>query len=285
MTAQPTTPPTPTRSPIQFTLITAQSALTATLSALLQARVSENDRLPTAAFEDMTVFHALEPPAISVADYVARVSKYVFCSEACLVAAYHYVNLAVERQPKLALTSLSIHRMFIAAVVLACKYFDDVSYNLVYYSRVGGLPHKELANLEISLLRILDFRLDISAKTFVQIEAQMVSELSTLELSPINSVTADLVAKAKLELSEANIVPIEFELLSDEEDVDFSTPSRQASFIETSPAASTVTEHGSKMSRNSSMSSMQEHVAYAYDRLEKPLAHSPTTPTSHVTRC
>lgn len=284
-------------APIEFSLITSTSALRAVLSANIQADVTRNDKAPPAPFEDMTIFHALEPPSISVSDYVARVSKYAFSSNACLVAAYHYMTRAVEKEPKLALTSLSFHRLFITAVVLACKYFDDVSYNLLYYSKVGGLPYKELANLEISLLQILDFSLGISDDEFMEIENTMMDRICLIQRASNDNVVSDLCAKAALEM--ASIYPIELERPSD--DVDFESivketrlrrkVSRRPRSI--SSAGSSASFEGSQMSRNSSMASVS-HVDMVHSAETTPvkveakrfsnggklISDSPTTPAS-----
>lgn len=254
----------PKSSPVKFSLITSPSALVAVLSANIQADVSRNDAKPPAPFGDMTVFHALEPPAISVADYVARVAKYAFCSDACLVAAYHYMSTVVAKEPKLALSSLSVHRLLITSVVLACKYFDDVSYNLMYYSKVGGLPYRELANLEVNMLRILDFRLNISDEKFMAIENEMVHRVTHPTHDPVDDILPPLFTKARAAL--ARVVPVE--LPSPSDDVDFpsliAANERIRKQIVRKPrvsrAGSVCTPEGSQLSRNSSMTSVASHV-------------------------
>lgn len=287
-------------APVKFSLITAPTALVTVLVANIQAQVSANDAKPPAPFEDMTVFHALEPPAISVADYVTRVSKYAFCSQACLVAAYHYINVAVKKDPKLALSSLSVHRLFVTAVILASKYFDDVSYNLPYYAKVGGLPYKELANLEVNLLRILDFRLDISAHKFVSIENQLVDQLNVYESNPVDDELSRVVEIARHELWKADIVPVELKCPSD--DVDFALIVEEvgrkrrdvAKKARASPTTSACTEVGSTLTRNASMDSVstssdmsvsadaspcsERNDSNRFAHGGKHISHSPTTP-------
>lgn len=208
-TDAPTTPPTKPlqNNAHQFTLIKAPSALTATLATILQSVIVSNDDLPPTPIQSMTVFHALEAPSIPVRDYVLRVSKYVFCSDACLVAAYHYMTKVIKSHANLPLCSLTVHRLFITAVVLACKYFDDLSYNLAYYARVGGLPPKELANLEIHMLRMLDFRLDISPQLFVQLEQNLLHQINSIvSSSSLHPSVAPLAADARLALVDHSLL-------------------------------------------------------------------------------
>lgn len=289
---------------VKFSLITSPPALVAVIIANIQAQVSVNDAKPPAPFEDMTVFHAQEPPAISVADYVSRVSKYAFCSHACLVAASYYIDEAIRKDPKLALSSLSVHRLFITAVILASKYFDDVSYNLPYYAKVGGLPFKELANLEINLLSVLNFRLDIPAQKFAAIETSLIDQLDMFEAHPIDEELTRVVDVARRELWHADIVPVELTCPSD--DVDFALivaeagRKRRAGIkkMRSSPATSACTDEGPSLSRNTSMASVSSTSDMSistdtspasecnrdsthFEYTSKRIVQSPTTPSVH----
>lgn len=259
--------PTSVRPSKNFTLLASRQALVAILSATIQAHVAANDQLPEPALDQMTVFHALEAPAISVCEYVTRLSKYAFCSDACLVAAYHYMTRAIASDPKLALTSLSIHRMFITALVLACKYMDDLSYNLVYYSKVGGLPYKELANLEMQMLHILDFRLDISPNQFVELESNLVSGLKVLEANASKAVVLNLVDHAKSLLMQSDSRGIAYEPFPGEKLVDdtespVSSPSSSTTCVDTA------------LSRNSSLASVPDEALYAQAAHPRRLSYS-----------
>lgn len=262
-------------TPVKFSLITSSPALVAVLAANIQKHVSCTDALPRASFEHMTIFHALEPPAISVCDYVKRVAKYVFCSDACLVAAYHYMRTAVQKDPRLALSSLSFHRLFITSVVLACKYFDDVSYNLLYYAKVGGLPCKELVNLEMHLLRILDFRLSITDRKFISVENEMINSVTDLAPKPLDNILPPLLTKARMEL--ARVQPVELPRPCDDVNFDqlVAEKERQRRQCVRKPRFNTDSAHSpstSTMSRNSSLASVSQVELMGCDEYgEKPV--------------
>ncbi|KAI9843005.1 MAG: hypothetical protein M1838_002891 [Thelocarpon superellum] len=55
--------------------------------------------------------------------------------------------------------SFNIHRLVIAGVTCASKFFSDVFYTNSRYAKVGGLPLVELNHLEIQFLLLNDFRL------------------------------------------------------------------------------------------------------------------------------
>lgn len=178
-------------------LCTNPQATEHTLAALLDAEVAANDNCGAAAgFDAMTPFHALEAPTISVAAYVARLSQYAFSSTACLLSAYHYVKRAAAADPSLAPTSLSVHRLLITAVVLAAKYFDDVTYSMGYYAKVGGLPTKELVYLELRMLSLLDFRLHIAPSDFHTLEIDLGASLRYVPRSSSTAAALDSVASA-----------------------------------------------------------------------------------------
>ncbi|CAK7269042.1 cyclin-like protein interacting with PHO85 [Sporothrix epigloea] len=58
--------------------------------------------------------------------------------------------------------SYNIHRLIIAGVTCASKFFSDVFYTNARYAKVGGLPLAELNHLELQFLILNDFRLAIS---------------------------------------------------------------------------------------------------------------------------
>ncbi|KAK9467259.1 cyclin-domain-containing protein [Lipomyces arxii] len=57
--------------------------------------------------------------------------------------------------------SYNIHRLVIAGVTVASKFFSDVFYKNSRYAKVGGLPLEELNHLELQFLLLSDFRLSI----------------------------------------------------------------------------------------------------------------------------
>ncbi|KAH7369446.1 PHO85 cyclin-6 [Plectosphaerella cucumerina] len=57
--------------------------------------------------------------------------------------------------------SFNIHRLVIAGVTCASKFFSDVFYTNSRYAKVGGLPLAELNHLELQFLLLNDFRLAV----------------------------------------------------------------------------------------------------------------------------
>lgn len=113
-------------------------------------------------------FHATTPPSISVAEYLQRMLKYMYCSDECYVLALIYLDRIRERAAWLEINSRSIHRLFLTGVVVAAKFFEDKYYKNSYYCRVGGITNQELNSLEHHFLRYLEFNLYVSQEEYTR---------------------------------------------------------------------------------------------------------------------
>ncbi|CAK9785699.1 cyclin-domain-containing protein [Cutaneotrichosporon oleaginosum] len=120
-------------------------------------------------------FHARHVPSISIEAYLLRILKY------CPTTNEVFLGLLVyfDRMSKLgtpggvggikaavgprgfAIDSYNIHRLIIAGVTVASKFFSDVFYTNSRYAKVGGLPPTELNQLELQFLLLNNFTLMI----------------------------------------------------------------------------------------------------------------------------
>ncbi|ORX36329.1 cyclin-domain-containing protein [Kockovaella imperatae] len=123
-------------------------------------------------------FHARHIPSITIEAYLLRILKY------CPTTNEVFLGLLVyfDRMSRLgtpggvggesagarrgigrgfAIDSYNIHRLVIAGVTVASKFFSDVFYTNSRYAKVGGLPPHELNQLELQFLLLNDFRLVI----------------------------------------------------------------------------------------------------------------------------
>ncbi|KAK0610999.1 cyclin-domain-containing protein [Immersiella caudata] len=70
-------------------------------------------------------------------------------------------NAPVSQATYFVVDSFNIHRLIIAGVTCASKFFSDVFYTNSRYAKVGGLPLAELNHLELQFLLLNDFRLAV----------------------------------------------------------------------------------------------------------------------------
>eukprot|EP01063_Lacrimia_lanifica_P036380 TRINITY_DN719_c0_g1_i2.p2 TRINITY_DN719_c0_g1~~TRINITY_DN719_c0_g1_i2.p2 ORF type:complete len:229 (+),score=82.25 TRINITY_DN719_c0_g1_i2:63-749(+) len=101
---------------------------------------------------------AQSPP---VDRFLYRLCRYGNCSAEVFVQMVVYVlrYLQVTEQP---LTKQSVHRLLIAAFVVAVKHRDDQTYTNTYYAKVGGVSLQEFNVLERAFILTLDFDFEVS---------------------------------------------------------------------------------------------------------------------------
>jgi len=125
----------------------------------------------------VTAFHALKLPQISVEAYVERLSAYMFCSKPCWIAAMIYLDRLVARCGAVAaVTSMTVHRLLLTALVVAAKFYDDLFYDSYYYSKVGGITVAEANTLELEFLCGLDWHLVVDGDEYVAMERRLLGE-------------------------------------------------------------------------------------------------------------
>ena len=89
-------------------------------------------------------------------------SLHRFCplSTAVYLAASHYLH-RLSHSKIIPVTRLNAHRLVLAAVRIAAKTLEDLSYAHARFARVGGLADLELQRLEVSFCFLMDFELRV----------------------------------------------------------------------------------------------------------------------------
>jgi hypothetical protein len=81
--------------------------LIAVISNVLIDIIKETDNIPD---QFVSSFHAKSVPAISINDYLLRISRCSKCSQECLIMALIYIDRLTERTKNFLIKSLNIHR-------------------------------------------------------------------------------------------------------------------------------------------------------------------------------
>ncbi|KAL4361019.1 hypothetical protein GQ457_04G032860 [Hibiscus cannabinus] len=136
------------------------------LSSLLQKVAESNDANCGVQAQNISVFHGLSRPTISIQNYLDRIYKYANCSPSCFIVAYVYLDRFSQRQPSLPINSFNVHRLLITSVMVAAKFLDDMYYNNAYYAKVGGINTMEMNLLEVDFLFGLGFKLHVTPNAF-----------------------------------------------------------------------------------------------------------------------
>ncbi|KAJ6543834.1 cyclin-domain-containing protein [Mycena capillaripes] len=176
---------TPTDAPIWRTLTTASRTAVSTPSSVL-------------------TFHARNVPTISLEAYLLRILKY------CPTTNEVFLSLLVyfDRMSKLSaeatgrtfvIDSYNIHRLVIAGVTVASKFFSDVFYTNSRYAKVGGLPQAELNQLELQFLLLNDFRLVIPRDEMQRYAEQLILFSNAPDSVPSAPVAAPMQAMGAID--------------------------------------------------------------------------------------
>ncbi|WFD35410.1 cyclin-like protein interacting with PHO85 [Malassezia cuniculi] len=84
-----------------------------------------------------------------------------------------------------AIDSYNVHRLIIAGITVASKFFSDVFYTNSRYAKVGGLAVHELNQLELHFLLLNDFRLTIPMYEIQQYANQLLAYASERGALPL----------------------------------------------------------------------------------------------------
>jgi hypothetical protein len=134
--------------------------------ARLQARLQGHE---AGSAPQLTVFHGLRAPPISIEAYLVRIAKYAKCSPACFVHSMVHMLKVAQQDASFAPTRLNVHRLLLTGVLISAKFLDDRYFNNAFYAKVGGVTTVELNRLELEMLQLLDFQLSVTPEHLVSV--------------------------------------------------------------------------------------------------------------------
>jgi len=91
------------------------------------------------ASPQLTVFHGLRAPPISIEAYLVRIAKYAKCSPACFAHSMVHMLKLAQQDPSFAPTRLNVHRLVLTGVLISAKFLDDRYFNNAFYAKVCRL--------------------------------------------------------------------------------------------------------------------------------------------------
>jgi len=158
------------KSPISFYVYQILNFTFLTKKGTLERTASPHATMAFLALSEyhsrFQVFHAQAKPEISIKDYMIRINKYGNFSNSVSVAAMIYIDRIIENHPEIVLTSRTVHRLLIAAMLLAAKFNDDVHLGNSAFAQIGGIRTAELNRLEVSFLKLCEFSLVVSSELY-----------------------------------------------------------------------------------------------------------------------
>jgi hypothetical protein len=103
---------------------------------LLAARNYHQGHEVGGASPQLTVFHGLRAPPISIEAYLVRIAKYAKCSPACFAHSMVHMLKLAQQDPSFAPTRLNVHRLVLTGVLISAKFLDDRYFNNAFYAKV-----------------------------------------------------------------------------------------------------------------------------------------------------
>lgn len=168
-------------NPVGDVVVPEESRLLSLLANVLEAMVDSTEQREQQRLQQrlqgqeagpapqLTVFHGLRAPPISIEAYLVRIAKYAKCSPACFAHSMVHMLKLAQRDASFAPTRLNVHRLLLTGVLISAKFLDDRYFNNAFYAKVGGVSTAELNRLELEMLQLLDFQLSVTPEQLVAV--------------------------------------------------------------------------------------------------------------------
>ncbi|CCH45679.1 Cyclin-U2-2 [Wickerhamomyces ciferrii] len=104
-------------------------------------------------------------PPISITQYLERINHYCGLSTAVYLTSCLYLYKIVIIAEALKLNDRNVHRVLIAALRISCKTIEDINHRQTFIAKIGGVNNKDLLNLEIGLLYLLNFKCQVNEES------------------------------------------------------------------------------------------------------------------------
>ncbi|GAA5815501.1 hypothetical protein MFLAVUS_009013 [Mucor flavus] len=147
------------------------------VSDLLDSMLITNNQIPTT---QITYFHSRAVPNITVLSYLTRIHKFAPFTNEALLSMLMYFDTIAKLENGFTINSYNIHRLLITSLVVASKFTSDIFYANSRYAKVGGIPLRELNQLELEFLFLIDFQLHIKLADLQDYADQLLSHAMSL---------------------------------------------------------------------------------------------------------
>mmetsp|Transcript_25021 Transcript_25021/g.98861 ORF Transcript_25021/g.98861 Transcript_25021/m.98861 type:complete len:199 (-) Transcript_25021:124-720(-) len=116
-------------------------------------------------------------PSFGLKSFISFLVKRAGCPFSVLVVALIYLDRLKQDNPSTTLSMFTIHRLFLTALLLACKFLDDRGHGNLFFAQMVNCSIEEMNQLEMAMLAKLRFKLFVSDKTFATYASCLVSDL------------------------------------------------------------------------------------------------------------
>jgi hypothetical protein len=136
------------------------------ISSILTEICKENTKkCKTMKNEYLKPFLLIPIPQISIKKYLEHLHNYIKTNSSTIIVMLIYIE-RLCKTCKFKLTYYNIHKIILAAFLVAIKYNEDEYYSTNFYSKIGGVTKAEIINLEYSFVSFINFDLFITDDIF-----------------------------------------------------------------------------------------------------------------------
>eukprot|EP00756_Hemistasia_phaeocysticola_P034805 Hpha_TRINITY_DN16542_c9_g1::TRINITY_DN16542_c9_g1_i1::g.135925::m.135925 len=136
----------------------------------LKGIVSENGERSSKLY---TIAQDFDPLDISA--YLSRWMRYTQAESDEVLLALIYMDRACQTSG-VVISKRTVHRLLLAALVLAAKWTNDHLHSMQYYAKVGGVGLDDMVALEMSLLQDIGWNMFVSNEHFEKYICAFVSD-------------------------------------------------------------------------------------------------------------
>ena len=149
-----------------------------TLSFLFTDICKENDILNLDNDKRIIPFLSKKNQSLSIKKYLLRLVKYTQVESSTLIAMLIFIDRLCELN-NFIVNSYNVYKILFSSLIMAIKYNEDEYYDNKFYAKVGGVTLKEMNILEISFLKLIDFKLYISEEIFETYFENIIEAMNT----------------------------------------------------------------------------------------------------------
>eukprot|EP01065_Artemidia_motanka_P050261 TRINITY_DN8556_c0_g1_i1.p2 TRINITY_DN8556_c0_g1~~TRINITY_DN8556_c0_g1_i1.p2 ORF type:complete len:205 (+),score=81.34 TRINITY_DN8556_c0_g1_i1:86-616(+) len=106
------------------------------------------------------LYDASKAPKVDLAEYIGRWCEYTETGDAEVVCAVVFVDRLCTAAG-LTLSLRNVHRVILAAMLVATKWREERPFKMSYYARVGGVSMDEISRLETCLIQDIEWELHV----------------------------------------------------------------------------------------------------------------------------
>lgn len=139
------------------------------INSILISLIEENKNLKNykekIILQKKLIFESQEIPPISIKDYLYRIQSFSEVEDNTLIISLIYIDKICDNA-SIILTEYNVHKILFVSILLAIKYNEDTFYDNKYYSKIAGVPLKELKNMEYEYIKLINFDLYVNKAIF-----------------------------------------------------------------------------------------------------------------------